>query len=309
MSEETDRGAAFDQAHWRSRVEHILANRAISIPTLTVRRFFDISGVRKANLLAFNLFICVIPLMVLLFAAIATARRHLDLGQIMVEQFRLDGPTADIMRDAFPPNRGILRVASVIVVLSFAISGFDVGSIFEKTFAEAWGVKPYGGWRGAVRGGFWFIMVFASFGLSQFLLGVPVRFGRPYYGAVIPIILVMNYWFWLITPRLLLDKDLDPPDLRPGAVMGMIASTALWRLSAEILPGWFDWYGRGFGGIGIALAMLSWTYVVAIVWVLIAVASSAYWERTATVEEVLEATEDGPDNSGPPHGPGIDVRL
>ena len=200
-------------------------------------------------------------------------------------------------------------MASVIVVLSFAISGFDVGSIFEKTFAEAWGVKPYGGWRGAVRGGFWFIMVFASFGLSQFLLGVPVRFGRPYYGAVIPIILIMNYWFWLITPRLLLDKDLDPPDLRPGAVMGMIASTALWRLSAEILPGWFDWYGRGFGGIGIALAMLSWTYVVAIVWVLIAVASSAYWERTATVEEVLEATEDGPDNSGPPHGPGIDVRL
>ena len=39
--------------------------------------------------------------------------------------------------------------------------------------------------------------------------------------------------------------------------------------------------------------MLSWTYVVAIVWVVIVVASSAYWERTATVEEVLEATEPG----------------
>ena len=110
---------------------------------------------------------------------------------------------------------------------------------------------------------------------------------------MIPVILVMNYLCWLITPRLLLDKELDPPDLRPGAIMGMIASTVLWRLSAVVLPGWFDWYARGFGGVGVALAMLSWTYVVAIVWVVIVVASSAYWERTATVEEVLEATEPG----------------
>ena len=282
-----------ERSRWSERAQNILANRAISVPTLTVRRFFAISGIRKANLLAFNLFICVVPLTILLFAAIAPTRRHLDLGQVMVEQFRLHGVTADVMRDAFPPNSGILRVASVIVVVSFAVSGFDVGSIFERTFAEAWGVAPYGGWRGAIRGGFWFVLVFGTFGLSQFLQGIPARHGRPLYLAVIPVILVMNYLFWLITPRLLLDKELDPPDLRPGAIMGMIASTVLWRLSAVVLPGWFDWYARGFGGVGVALAMLSWTYVVAIVWVVIVVASSAYWERTATVEEVLEATEPG----------------
>ena len=250
---------------------------------------------RKAMLLAFNLFICVVPLTIMVFAIIAPGRRQpLELGQVMVEQFRLHGSTADIVRGAFPSNEGILRVASVIVVVSFAISGFDVGSIFEKTFAEAWGVKPFGGWRGAIRGGTWFVLVFASFGMSQFLQAIPARHGRPFYAAVVPVILIMHYLFWLITPRLLLDKKLDPPDLRPGAVMGMIASTVLWRLSAFILPGWFDWYGRGFGAIGIGLAMLSWTYVVAVVWVVIVVASSAYWERSATVDEILEATDDGP---------------
>lgn len=288
MSEEPE---VVRQSRWRERAQHILTNRAISIPTLTVQRFFAIDGIRKANLLAFNLFICVVPLTVLLFAVIAPTRRDLDLGQVMVEQFRLHGQTARVMRQAFPPNEGILRVASLIVVVSFAISGFDVGSIFEKTFAEAWGVRPYGGWRGPVRGGFWFVLVFGTFGLSQFLQGIPARHGKPLYLAVIPVILIMNYLFWLVTPRLLLDKQLDPPDLRPGAIMGMIASTALWRLSGEVLPGWFDWYGRGFGAVGIALAMLSWTYVVAIVWVVIVVASSAYWERTATVEEVLDATD------------------
>lgn len=282
------------RSRWRERSAQVLANRAISIPTLTVRRFFAIDGLRKSMLLAFNLFICVLPLTIMLFAVATPARRDLDLGQVMVEQFRLHGRTAEIMRDAFPENEGILRVASVIVAVSFAVSGFDVGSIFERTFAEAWGVRPYGGWKGAVRGGIWFVIVFSSFGLSQFLLAIPARHGRALFAAVVPVILVMNYLFWLVTPRLLLDKELDWADLRPGAVMGMIAATVLWRLSAVILPGWFDWYGRGFGGIGIGLAMLSWTYVVAVVWVLIVVASAAYWERTATVEEVLEAREDGP---------------
>ena len=289
MSDEVETA---ERSRWRRRASQILDNRAISIPTLTVRRFFAIDGIRKANLLAFNLFIVVVPLTILLFAIVAPTRRHLDLGQVMVEQFRLHGRTAKIVREAFPPNEGILRVASIIVIVSFSIGGFDVGSIFEKTFAEAWGVRPYGNWRGPLRGGVWFVLVFATFGLSQFLQGIPARHGRALYAAVIPVILAMNYLFWLITPRLLLDKELDPPDLRPGAVMGMIASTVLWRLSAVILPGWFDWYGRGFGAVGIALAMLSWTYVVAIVWVVIVVASAAYWERTATVEEVLEATDD-----------------
>lgn len=270
--------------------ERIAANRAISIPTLTVQRFFEIDGMRKSMIVAFNLFICVIPLTVMFFAIISPGRRNLELGQVIVEQFGLHGVTADVVRDAFPPNEGILKVASVIVILSFAISGFDVGSIFEKTFAEAWGVKPYGGWRGPLRGGFWFVLVFASFGVSQVLLRIPARHGRLLFLAVIPVILLMNYLFWLITPMLLLDKPLDRADLRPGAVMGMIGSTVLWRLTAVILPGWFDWYGRGFGGIGIGLAMLSWTYVVAVVWVVIVVASAAYWERTATIDEVVEAT-------------------
>jgi len=55
-----------------------------------------------------------------------------------------------------------------------------------------------------------------------------------------------------------------------------------------ILPGWFSWYGRGFGGIGIALAILSWTYVVSVVWVVIVVVSAVMWQRSATIDEVEE---------------------
>lgn len=65
------------------------------------------------------------------------------------------------------------------------------------------------------------------------------------------------------------DKRLPRRKLRPGAILGAVGSTALWALSLVILPSWFSWYGRGFGGIGIALAPLSWIYVISIVWVAI----------------------------------------
>ena len=258
------------------------------MPTLTVQRFFEIEGIRKAMLLAFNLFICLVPLLIITFGLLSNIRRNISLGQVFVEQFHLRGEAARVVRQTFPENRSIVRVASFIVVASFAISGFDVASIFERTFAEAWQVTAYGGVRGALRGAAWFVTVFATFGLSQALQRFPSKHGAIGYLVTVPVVLLMNFLFWLITPRLLLDKELDWDDLKPGAVMGMIASTVLWGMSLAILPGWFDWYGRGFGSIGIALAMLAWTYVVAVVWVVIVTASAAYWERTATVEEVLE---------------------
>lgn len=275
----------------RARRDQLLAVRMISIPTSTVRRFFEIDGIRKANVLAFNLFICVVPLTIMLFAALSSVRRNISIGQVFVEQFHLRGETARISRSMFAPNNRIIRVSSFIVVVSFAISGFDVASILEKTFAQAWRVKPLGTWRGPVRGGIWFTLCFSVFGLSQAMQHLPSGRGPVLYVATVPIMLAGNYLFWLVTPRLLLDKRLDHSALQPGAVLGAVASTGLWVASALILPGWFDWYGRGFGAIGIAMAILAWTYVVTITWVFTICAAATWWEHSAPVDEVL-ATED-----------------
>jgi uncharacterized BrkB/YihY/UPF0761 family membrane protein len=114
------------------------------------------------------------------------------------------------------------------------------------------------------------------------------------YLIVIPLVMVMNYLFWMITPRLMLTKKLARRDLRLGAMLGMIGSTVLWVLSLVILPGWFSWYGQGFGAVGIALALLSWTYVVAIVWVVIVVISAIMWERSAPIDDVVDMSESEP---------------
>ena len=274
-----------------TRRERLVALRAISIPTAIIRRFFQIDGIRKAMLMAFNLFISIIPLVIIAFALFSRLRNRISLSQVFVEQFRLNGETAQIVRGAFPSTRNILKVSSFIVVGSFALSGFDVASVFQRTFADAWNVKPFRRWRGPARGLIWFALVFLTFAFSQLLQRLPAKHGLWAYGLSIPLVMAMNYAFWLLTPRLMLDKPLNRRDLRPGAILGMIGSTALWILSLVILPGWFDWYGRGFGGIGIALALISWTYVVSIVWVVIVVIAAVMWERSAPLDEVVEVSD------------------
>jgi uncharacterized BrkB/YihY/UPF0761 family membrane protein len=273
---------------WHQRKERFIALRAISIPTSIVQRFFQVDGIRKAMLMAFNLFISIVPLIIILFAFVSRFRNRISLSQVFIEQFRLHGETADVVRRAFPPTGNIVRMASVIVVISFGLSGFDVASVFQRTFAEAWGVNKLRGWRGPVRGAIWFFAVFATFALGQLLQRLPSKRGPWLLTVAIPLVMLMNYVFWLITPRLLLDKNLAWRDIRPGAILGMVGSTALWVLSLVILPGWFSWYGQGFGGVGIALALLSWTYVVSIVWVVIVVISAIMWERSAEIDDVVD---------------------
>jgi hypothetical protein len=59
---------------------------------------------------------------------------------------------------------------------------------------------------------------------------------------------------------------------------------ALWWLSLVFLRSWFQWYGQGFNGIGIAFALLSWIYVISIVWVLTVAIAAVLWERSAARE-------------------------
>src|SRR4051812_3224313 len=69
-----------------SRRERFIAMRAISIPTSVVRRFFGIDGIRKAMLMAFNLFISVIPLVIVAFALVSRVRNRISLSQVFIEQ-------------------------------------------------------------------------------------------------------------------------------------------------------------------------------------------------------------------------------
>jgi uncharacterized BrkB/YihY/UPF0761 family membrane protein len=269
-----------------TRRQRILANRAVAIPTLTVRQFFRIDGLRKAALVAFNLFLALVPLTMIAFAFLSSHRRNFGLGEVMVRQFGLHGTAARVVLSTFPANVSVLKVASAITIISFALSGFDVASAIQTTFAEAWDSPVRKGWRSSLRGAGWFVLVFVQFGALHLVHRMASVHGVPALAVTIPFALLTGYLLWLVSPMLMLHQPVRPDSLRPGAVLGAVATAGLWIASRIVLPGWFDWYSRGFGAMGVALALLSWAYVVAIVWVLVIVATWAYWQHTMPEKEI-----------------------
>jgi uncharacterized BrkB/YihY/UPF0761 family membrane protein len=80
---------------------------------------------------------------------------------------------------------------------------------------------------------------------------------------------------------LVLDLPLEWRDLVPGAVICTLAAVAVDAAPAYLLRSWLSVYGQGYGGFGIALALLSFVGISAGFWVWIAVVSGVYWEHKA----------------------------
>ncbi len=272
----------------KERQERILASRSVGVPITTIRRFFQINGIRKSMLIAFNLFICGLPLLMIVFSFVSANRENLALGTVAVQTFELRGTSAEVMKDLFASNQSVLGIASLIVMLTISISGFDIADAVASAYGEAFQTDKIRGITGQLRGITWFVLSFAHFGISMFLLRKSATLGLASWAISIPTYAWISWYFWLLTPRLMLNRKLEREDLVPGAWLGMVASTGLWLASIFILKNWFDWYGEGFGPIGLALAIISWSQIVAMVWVLTICGAAVWWERTAEVDEVIE---------------------
>lgn len=265
-----------------------MRNRELNFVRAVVKRFFEISGTRQAMLVAFNMFIGFFPLVIVGLAAAAKRHPVLPVGERIVRIIGLKGEAATIVGNAFPSNDKVLLGASLITIVSFAVSGLDVAGGVSEAFSRAWNVPARRGWTSPVRGMAWFGLVMLQFLLILIVTRSGGRSALRQHVIGIPLLLLAVYWFWLMTPRLLLNKPLRRRDLRSGAVAGVAGTAFLALFTQFVLPGWFDSYAKGFGGVGVALAVTSFLYVVGIVWILIVVIGAVVWERNAPLGDVVE---------------------
>jgi hypothetical protein len=120
---------------------------------------------------------------------------------------------------------------------------------------------------------------------------------RPWWFLVLlaPLALAMTFTFYLVTPRLVLDLDFGLA--RPPSWRGHLyrrGRSAQHGIDVR-LASWFGWYGKAYGGFGVALALMSWMGILALFWVWIAAAQGVYWERRASPGTVLAMEQESED--------------
>jgi membrane protein len=291
MKESLSRGKERARAAARQvsdQVRSLEERPLLGFPIASYRRFKEIDGKQLAFVIGGNMFISVIPLFIIGYAVIEAFDPRHSFATIVIQRFHLTGQTAETVRATFTNAQSGRNVALSLSIASLFITGFGVATAVQTAYARAFRVAPLQGGQKFVRGAAWLFLM-----LTVTALGLTLRYWastRPWWFLLLmlPFMGSLNFVFFWISPRLLLDLPFEWRPLIPGALVCVIVNAVVGVGSAFYLRNLLQAYGQAYGGFGIALAFLAWIGILALFWVWIGVIAAIYWERFAGAREVAE---------------------
>ena len=265
----------------RQRQEKLKRHRWIAFPLASLRRFKQIDGKHLALVITANLFIAVIPLVIIGYSFAEAFNPHRNFGALVVNDLHLTGSTARVVQDTFTNASSGKNVALSISVISLLITGLDVSATAQVAYARAFSMTPLRGVQKYLRGGAWLILLLAGTGAALTLRSLTA--GRPAWFVLTAVLVLIagEFGFFLITPRLLLDLPFAWRDLVPGAAVCTCAAVVVHAVAVFFLRNWFGEYGHAYGGFGVGLALIAFVGIIASFWVWIAAVMGVWWERKA----------------------------
>lgn len=269
------------QEKLRPHRERLERRRWVAFAMAANRRFIKIEGKHLALVIAANLFVAVIPLIIIGYAAVEAFNPDRSVGNLLVGNLHLTGSTARIVRDTFTNARSGEHVALSISVISLLVTGLDVSATAQVAFARAFTMTPLRGLQKYLRGAAWLVLLLADTGASLTLRSLAV--GRPVWFVLIAALalLALEFGFFLVSPRLLLDLPFKWRDLVPGAAVCTGAAAVVHVVLIFFLRKWLSEYGHAYGGFGVGLALIAAVGIIASFWVWIAAVMGVYWEHKA----------------------------
>jgi hypothetical protein len=176
--------------HYRDRLEQ----RPLPAFVLRAhRRFKEIEGKHLALVISLNMFVAVIPLLIIIYAFASSFSTSRSFGTL-VRDLHLTGNSALIVRDTF-------------------------SNAAQVAYARAFDMTPLRGLQKYLRGAAWLVLLLAD---TVLVLGLRnLQASRPAWFTIAAgaVLLVAEFLFYLVTPRLLLDLPLEWRDLVPGAAV------------------------------------------------------------------------------------------
>ena len=162
--------------HFQEKLEQ---HRQAGFVLQSLRRFKKIDGKHLALVISLNLFVAVIPLLIIGYAFLEGFNPHHSVGAQAVENLHLTGSTANVVRDTFATAQSGKSVALSISLISLLITGLDVSATAQVAFARAFGMSPLRGVQIVTATGFHrsFALSSASFSTLARIsfVGIPVH--------------------------------------------------------------------------------------------------------------------------------------
>ncbi len=261
--------------------------RRNGIVVRTAKRFFDIDGLDQSGLLAIELFTTVIPLMLIGFAFMTRFDEMVNVGQMIVRQLNVGPPLDQTVISTFGDSADMKSVWTVAGLASFLVWGIPMSITVSNTFTRAWKHDPIPILQRIGRGALWFVCYLLLLLTMQKMFGAPrgINKGPRFLMSLVPSIL-----FWSLTPVLLVKGTAHHGKrlLWAGLVSTLIDGVVL-RIAGKIffpllLSGW-----EGFGPIGVAMTLMTWSAVVGTGWVVCACAGAIIVERQAEDDATADA--------------------
>ena len=125
------------QQRLRQYQEKLERHRQVGFLLQSSRRFNEIEGKHLALVISLNLFVAVIPLLILGYAFLEAFNPNHSVGTLIVQDLHLTGSTAHVVRDTFASAQSGKSVALSISLISLLITGLDVSATAQVAYARA----------------------------------------------------------------------------------------------------------------------------------------------------------------------------
>ena len=205
-------------------------NRVARLAVLWFRRYLEASRNAGAATSAYFILSALPAALVIVAFFNLAVGNHNAFATRLITHLKLDGPTANVVRDLFGTTSNNLLAASVTVVIGFLLWGLAIGQLYQDLYARVWRIHV-GSAADTALFALWFFVVSA---LVALMAAFAADLRSAGWLVLIPAWVVGSTIFWLWTPRFLLHRKIALRSLLPGALLaslvlgGTIATSPLW---------------------------------------------------------------------------------
>lgn len=219
----------------------------------------DVSGARLAAAVAFQAFLSLFPLILVVVAAVGFfSANRAGVADAIVAELGLSGEAAETMMTAIRAAEDSRRVASVVGLAGLLWSGIAMIGVLQFAYNRIWGVEPRRGIRPKLVALGWLVgagLLFATAALLTAALNYLPALLAPV-GIVFG--LGVNFTLWLWTSKVLPNRDVGWRALIPGALVGAAGLEVLKVAGAIYIPRVVESSSQLYGSIGVVFALLAW---------------------------------------------------